>query len=109
MSKEISTSLNRTNARFENTQWTVILPAVNQNIPGAEVALEQLCKTYWPPIYSFLRWQGQSPENAKDLTQGFFAHLLSAERLRNVNPKNGTFRSFLLACLKNYVQNERVR
>lgn len=98
-----------TRARFEQTHWSVVLPAANRHEPGAPEALEQLCRTYWPPLYAFLRWQGQSPENAKDLTQGFFAHLLDGDRLRDVHPAKGKFRSFLLACLNNYVQNERAK
>jgi RNA polymerase sigma-70 factor (ECF subfamily) len=99
--------LDDTQARFEHTHWTVVLTAVSQNKSGAHEALEHLCKIYWPPLYSFLRRQGQSPENAKDLTQGFFAHILSGERLSRVHPENGKFRSFLLTCLKNYVSSER--
>ena len=96
-----------TQARFDQTHWSIVLPAANQHEPGAQEALEHLCKTYWPPLYAFLRRQGQSPENAKDLTQGFFAHLLRGDRLRRVRPEKGKFRSFLLTCLNNYVQNER--
>ncbi len=98
---------NRTEARFDKTHWSVILPAANQKSPGAQAALEQLCKIYWPPLYAFLRKQGRSPEDAKDLTQGFFVHLLAKDRLQDVHPAKGKFRSFLLACLNNYVQNER--
>jgi len=99
--------LDDTHARFDHTHWTVVLTAADQNRPGAQDALEHLCKIYWPPLYAFLRWQGQSPENAKDLTQGFFAHLLDVDVLNNVHPEKGKFRSFLLACLNNYVASER--
>ena len=100
---------NSTEARFDKTHWSVILPAAKQQAPGAQAALEQLCKIYWPPLYAFLRKQGRSPEDAKDLTQGFFVHLLAKDRLQNVHPAKGKFRSFLLACLNNYVQNERAK
>jgi RNA polymerase sigma factor (sigma-70 family) len=100
-------SSDATQARFNQTHWSIVLPAANQLVPGAQAALEQLCETYWPPLYAYLRRQGQSPEDAKDLTQGFFAHLLGGDRLRNVHPEKGKFRSFLLACLNNYVHNER--
>jgi DNA-directed RNA polymerase specialized sigma24 family protein len=95
-----------TQARFGQTHWSNVLLAASQHMPGAQEALEQLCKIYWPPLYAFLRKQGQSPENAKDLTQGFFAHLLGGNRLLRVHPEKGKFRSFLLACLNNYVRNE---
>jgi len=96
-----------TRVGFDHTHWSIVLPAAGQNVPEAQAALEQLCKIYWPPLYAFLRRQGRDSEDAKDLTQGFFAHLLSGNRLGNVSPGMGKFRSFLLACLKNYVQNER--
>jgi DNA-directed RNA polymerase specialized sigma24 family protein len=97
----------RTEARFDQTHWSLILPAAGQQTPGAQEALAQLCTIYWPPLYAFLRRQGRSPEDAKDLTQGFFGHLLAANRLQQVHPAKGKFRSFLLACLQNFVQNER--
>ena len=100
MSVETSTAHTSTVVGFQPTAWTVVLDSGNRE------ALEQLCKTYWPPIYSFLRRSGHSPENAKDLTQGFFVHLLARDRLKNVHPAKGKFRSFLLACLNNYVRNE---
>lgn len=113
VSMEVDTTpkrmLDDTQARFDHTHWTVVLTAANQNRPGASDALEDLCRIYWPPIYAFLRRQGQSPENAKDLTQGFFAHMLDGERLKNVHPEKGKFRSFLLACLNNYARGERDR
>jgi RNA polymerase sigma-70 factor (ECF subfamily) len=107
MSREGHFNEGITQANFNQTQWTIILGAADQRLPGAEAALEQLCRTYWPPIYAFLRKQGRTPEDAKDLTQGFFAHLLSKEsRLQNLEPSKGKFRSFLLAGLNNYVRNE---
>jgi RNA polymerase sigma factor (sigma-70 family) len=107
MAEGTSDTGNSTEARFDKTHWSVILPAANQQAPGAQEALEQLCKTYWPPLYAFLRKQGHGPEDSKDLTQGFFVHLLAKDRLQNIQPAKGKFRSFLLACLNNYVQNER--
>lgn len=69
-------------------------------------ALEELCRTYWYPLYAFLRRQGNSPENAQDLVQGFLAHLLRNERLAQVAPEKGRFRSFLLASLKNVARDQ---
>lgn len=107
MPEDKSTTPGLTEARFDKTHWSVVLPAAEHRSPGAQQALEQLCKTYWPPLYAFLRWQGSSPEDAKDLIQGFFVHLLAGNRLEQVHPQKGKFRSFLLACLKNYTRNER--
>lgn len=92
---------------FTTTHWSVVLRAVDADSPGAFEALEKLCRTYWYPLYAFLRRQGQSPEDAQDLTQGFLAQLLAKNRLQSVQPAKGKFRSFLLACLGNYVHNER--
>ena len=97
---------NSTDARFENTHWTNILTAADKQTPDAQAALERLCKAYWPPLYAFIRKQGRSADDAKDLTQGFFIHLLSRNGLQNIHPHKGKFRSFLLAALNNYMRNE---
>jgi RNA polymerase sigma-70 factor (ECF subfamily) len=91
---------------FENTHWTAIMLAAGGDAPGAEEALETLCRNYWSPIYAFLRRQGHSREDAEDLTQGFFAQFLRGFRRDSVHPSRGRFRTFLLACLKNHVRNE---
>ena len=75
----------------------------------AEQALEKLCRTYWWPLYGFVRRQGYSPEEAQDLTQGFFAMLLERNDLDNVRREKGRLRSYLLASLKNYLSKERRR
>jgi RNA polymerase sigma-70 factor (ECF subfamily) len=100
--------LNHTSARFDETVWTVVLGAAEHGNADAHASLERLCRIYWPPIYGFLRRDGQSPEDARDLTQGFFLHLLAADRKRlgAVQPALGKFRNWLLACLKNYLRNE---
>jgi RNA polymerase sigma-70 factor (ECF subfamily) len=68
-----------------------------------------LCEIYWYPLYAFLRRQGHSAEDAQDLTQGFFARVLEKDALSHVDPARGRFRSFMLASLKHFVANERVR
>jgi RNA polymerase sigma-70 factor (ECF subfamily) len=73
-------------------------------------ALSRLCEAYWAPIYAFVRRTGQSPENAADLTQAFFLHLLEQERaFANVDPGLGRFRTFLLAALRHFLSNVRER
>jgi RNA polymerase sigma factor (sigma-70 family) len=91
---------------FTTTHWSVVLAAGQTDAPQAGEALEKLCRTYWYPLYAFVRRQGQSPEDAQDLTQGFFAHLLRKDFLRGVGPAKGKFRSFLLACLKHFLADE---
>jgi DNA-directed RNA polymerase specialized sigma24 family protein len=68
--------------------------------------LADLCRIYWYPIYAFIRRRGSSPEDAQDLTQGFFLHLLEHKTLRQVSPVKGKFRSFLLASLQNYLSDQ---
>jgi RNA polymerase sigma-70 factor (ECF subfamily) len=77
--------------------------------PAAEEALEKLCRTYWRPIYGFVRRQGVKPEEAKDLTQGFFALLLERRDLETVRKEKGRLRSYLLTSLKHFLTNEHHR
>jgi RNA polymerase sigma-70 factor (ECF subfamily) len=72
-------------------------------------ALETLCRTYWFPLYAYLRRQGYSSDLAEEHTQAFFARLLEKKGLRLADPKRGKFRSFLLAALKHFLANERKR
>ena len=77
--------------------------------PAAQAALEKLCQTYWRPIYGFLRREGTEPEEAKDLTQSFFALLLERRDLDSVRQEKGRLRSYLLTSLKHFLINERQR
>ena len=91
---------------FVSTHWSVVLLAGHESSPQSAAALEQLCQTYWYPLYSFTRRQGYAPHEAADLTQDFFLHLLSTHALAKVNRDKGKFRSFLLASLKNLLAND---
>jgi RNA polymerase sigma factor (sigma-70 family) len=95
-------------AAFTTTHWSVVLAAQGPS-PAAEEALEKLCRTYWRPIYGFVRRQGVRPEEAKDLTQGFFALLLERRDLHAVRKEKGRLRSYLLTSLKHFLTNERNR
>jgi len=95
-------------AAFTTTHWSVVLAAQGPS-PAAEEALEKLCRTYWRPIYGFVRRQGFGPEEAKDLTQGFFAMLLERRDLDAVRKEKGRLRSYLLTSLKHFLTNERNR
>jgi len=77
--------------------------------PAAHEALEKLCRIYWRPIYSFVQRQGVRPEEAEDLTQGFFADLLEHKSFAAVRREKGRFRSFLLGALKHFLADERRR
>jgi RNA polymerase sigma-70 factor (ECF subfamily) len=93
---------------FTTTHWSVVLAAQGSN-PAAHEALEKLCRTYWRPIYGFVRRQSVGPEEAKDLTQGFFAVLLERRDLNKVRQEKGRLRSYLLTSLKHFLTNERNR
>lgn len=91
---------------FATTHWSVVLSAATEGSPGAEAALERLCRTYWYPLYAYVRRRGYSAEDAQDLTQEFFARLLRKHYLGQVAPDKGKFRSFLLAAFNHFLANE---
>jgi len=95
-------------AAFATTNWSVVLEAQGRS-PAARDALEKLCRTYWRPVYSFIRRQRAGPEEAEDLTQGFFALLLERKDLNAVRKEKGRLRSYLLTSLKHFLTNERHR
>ncbi len=93
---------------FATTCWTVVLEAGGSLSEGSQAALEQLCRTYWYPLYCFARRQGLSASEAEDLTQSFFAHLLEKRIIAHADPGRGRFRNFLLAAFRNFASNQRV-
>ena len=93
----------RENAQFTTTHWNVVLAAGGPESPEARQALERLCQSYWYPLYAYLRRNGKSEADAKDLTQGFFSLLLQGNDLGQVQRVKGKFRSFLLASLNNFL------
>jgi RNA polymerase sigma factor (sigma-70 family) len=93
---------------FTTTHWSVVLEAQGESA-AAQEALEKLCRTYWRPIYGFVRRQGVAPAEAEDLTQGFFASLLEHRNLNAVRKEQGRLRSYLLGALKYFLANERRR
>jgi RNA polymerase sigma factor (sigma-70 family) len=91
---------------FATTRWTVVLAAGQRGAPAAAVALEELCRTYWFPLYAYVRRQGHSPEDAEDFTQAFFARLLEKNYLEGISSDKGKFRAFLLVAVKRFLANE---
>ena len=91
---------------FATTRWTVVLAAGSRSTPQADVALEELCRTYWYPLYAYVRRHGHSREDAEDLTQSFFARFLQKNYLEKLRGEHGKFRAFLLASLKHFLANE---
>ena len=91
---------------FSTTHWSVVLEAGQDDSPQAAEALEWLCRTYWYPLYVYVRRQGRSPEDTQDLVQEFFARFLERNYLRLADPNRGRFRTFLLTSLKHFLINE---
>jgi len=94
---------------FASTRWTMVLDAGESQTPPDQAlsALSELCRIYWRPIFLFLRRQGSNPDDAQDLTQGFFAHLIESRAYARADPDKGRFRSFLLGALKHFVAHAR--
>jgi RNA polymerase sigma factor (sigma-70 family) len=93
---------------FTTTHWSVVLEAQGES-PTAQQALEKLCRTYWRPIFAFLRRQGIPSAEAEDITQGFFAQLLERRSFDAVRKEKGRLRSYLLGALKYFLTDEQRR
>jgi len=93
---------------FVTTHWSVVLTAQGRS-PAADAALEALCRSYWMPLYAFIRREGYPVEEAKDLTQEFFARWLERRDFDAVRREKGRLRSYLLVALKHFLANERNR
>jgi RNA polymerase sigma-70 factor (ECF subfamily) len=96
-------------AVFKSTHWSEVMAACNTNSPRAKEALERLCRTYWYPLYAYVRRKGNSADDAQDLTQEFFARLLSKNYLSVADRNRGRFRSFLLGSLEHFLAREWTR
>lgn len=95
--------------RFATTSWSMVLAAAQRGSDDSAAALEQLCTRYWSPVFAFVRRRGYSPEDAQDLTQGFFTRLIEKNELGNADRERGRFRTFLLTACQHYLLNERER
>jgi RNA polymerase sigma-70 factor (ECF subfamily) len=93
--------------RFATTQWSLVHAARGGAETEARRALESLCEAYWFPLYAFVRRRGHPADEAADLTQAFFADLLSRSFLDGIDSSKGRFRSFLLASLEHFLSHER--
>jgi len=94
---------------FTTTHWSVVLRVGQEDSTQAILALEELCRTYWYPLYAYVRRRGHAEHDAKDLIQGFFALQLKRHALNNVVPGRGKFRSFLLTALHRFLIDEHQR
>ncbi len=89
------------------THWTMVSQATSATDPQARASLEELCRRYWSPVYAFLRHKGHDPEDALDLTQGFFERVLDPSFLAGADRNKGKFRTFLHTALQRYVNDQR--
>jgi RNA polymerase sigma-70 factor (ECF subfamily) len=96
-------------ARFDTTNWSLVLRAGSGDAAAGHEALGRLCEAYWYPVYAFVRRSGASAADAEDLTQEYFARFLEKRFLDDVRPERGRFRSFLLVSVRNFLHNERDR
>ena len=94
---------------FATTHWSVVWRAREKDPVASAEAREKLCRTYWPPLYAYLRRSGHSVHDAQDLTQQFLSCFLEKEWLNHLQDQRGKFRSFLLTFLKNFLSDERGR
>jgi len=94
---------------FPTTSWGMVLAARGAPSSESQEALARLCDSYWRPVYYFIRRRGFRAEEARDLTQEFFARLLDRHYLKTVDRERGRFRSFLLAAVRHFLSNEMDR
>jgi RNA polymerase sigma-70 factor (ECF subfamily) len=94
---------------FQTTHWSLVRRAALHDEPGAQAALAQLCAACWFPIYAYIRRTGKGPQDAEDLTQGFFARLLEKNFLASADGDKGRLRTFLLTCVQRYLADEHDR
>lgn len=94
---------------FLTTRWTAVLAAARSDTVRARAALGELCQTYWYPLYAYVRRRGRNPQDAEDLTQGFFERLLKLNSLAGVSRESGKFRAFLLASMNHYLADAWAR
>ena len=95
-----------THQPFPPTQWTVVLSARADDSEERSLALQQICQTYWHPIYAYARKRGFPPADAEDVTQEFFADLLGKKEFENLQQRKGKLRTFLLVAARNFMANE---
>ncbi len=92
---------------FPTTHWSLVVNVEHGSVETARRALEQLCRTYWYPLYAYSRSQNDSSHDAEDLIQGFFAELVEKNLVAKAQLEKGRFRSFLLQSFKNHRLKQR--
>lgn len=100
---------NAGHADFRPTHWSAVVLAARGDAPGSAAAMEELCRTYWYPLYVFARRRGLAAEHAADVTQDFFLRIIEHDGLGKVDPAKGRFRSFLLATMTHVLDDDTRR
>ena len=93
---------------FVTTHWSVVWNARQKDSPDSAAARERLCRSYWSPLYHYIRRAGYSPHDAQDLTQEFLSRFLHREWLEHLKDQRGKFRNFLLTFLKNFLRDQEI-
>src|SRR5688572_28618987 len=93
-------------AEFSPTRWSLISAVRSGDAPRAKQALETLCHAYWYPLYAYVRRTGHPHEDAADLTQGFFTHIMENELLTRAEPERGRLRNFLLTAIQRFLRDD---
>jgi RNA polymerase sigma factor (sigma-70 family) len=104
--REPSEGFRSSSSRFYTTHWSLVLTAQEKASPASAEAMELLCRTYWYPLYAYVRRQGHNSHDAQDLTQEFFSRLLEKGYLHAAASEKGRFRTFLLVALQRFLANE---
>ncbi len=96
-------------AEFRSTQWSLVLAAGQGDSSQSQVALEELCRRYWVPLYAYARRRLSDVHEAQDAVQSFFSSLLERKAMSLAEPERGRFRSFLLTSFRHFLANEHER
>src|SRR5690242_5797279 len=99
----------RVSGRFPTTQWSRVVTAASRDASESREALSGLCRAYWYPIYAYVRHRGYAPEQARDLTQDFFAYILERDLIARADPARGRFRAFLRGVCARLLADRRDR
>jgi DNA-directed RNA polymerase specialized sigma24 family protein len=94
---------------FVTTQWGLVITASAESTTEARRAFEELYRTYCSPIYAFIRRKGYTRQDAQDLTQDFFVHLVEKATLSRADQQRGRFRNFLLGTLNHFLAHAEER
>ncbi|MCX6849445.1 MAG: ECF-type sigma factor [Verrucomicrobia bacterium] len=99
-------STSSADSTFHNTRWTLVLRS-RGDAPEARTALGELCEVYWAPVFRFLRSEGRTDDDSRELAQEFFARRLTRGGFDGADPAKGRFRSYLLGALKHFLAERR--